>query len=182
VGPACQSLSCCVSRLDWLSWEVFPVTTRVIITRSEQALSEAATPAVRVQRCCPCHRTCTSASAPSCLPIASRCRLPSTAKAVVRRRCPSAPCPRGTILHSAQCLVSADEHYSTARATSTLELHLRCASSTPAKPNFDAAGFSGELLSPPSRRHSESPVTSRAAGLLVHPALSYRPEPPHRAP
>jgi hypothetical protein len=75
VGPACRSLSCCVPCPDWLSWATFPVSTHTIITRSERALSEAATPTVRGQCCCPRHHMRTSASAPPHLPVASHRRL-----------------------------------------------------------------------------------------------------------
>jgi hypothetical protein len=145
-------------------------------------LSKVATHALRAQRRYPCHRTRTSASAPPRLPVASRHGLPSAAEAALSRRCPSAPCRHATILRSAQRLVSTDERRSTGRAASTLELHLRRAASAPAKPNSNAASFFGELQLPPSRRHSKSPVTSRAVGLLVYPTLSCQLEPPHRAP
>jgi hypothetical protein len=85
---------------------------------------------------------------------------------------------RATIFRSAQRLVSADERRPTGRDASTLELHLHHATSALAKLSSDTVDFSGELQSPPSCRHFESPVTSRAAGLLVHPTLSCRPEPP----
>jgi hypothetical protein len=81
VGPACRSLSCCVSCPGWLSWATFPVSTRTIISRSKRALSEAATPVVRGQRRCLRHHTHTSTSAPSHLPVASHSRLPSTVEA-----------------------------------------------------------------------------------------------------
>jgi hypothetical protein len=64
---------------------------RASITRSERALSEAATPAVREQHRCPHHRTRTSTSAPPRFRVASRRRLPSAAEAAVRHHCPSAP-------------------------------------------------------------------------------------------
>jgi hypothetical protein len=85
---------------------------------------------------------------------------------------------RATIFRSVQRLVSADERRPTGRDASTLELHLRRATSALAKLSSDATDFSGELESPPSCWHFESPVTSRAADLLVHPTLSCRPEPP----
>jgi hypothetical protein len=105
-------------------------------------------------------------------PLTSHHRLSSAAEATVRRRCLSVPRRHATILPLAQCLISADKRSSAGRAASMLDLHLCRAASTPATPNSDAAGFFGELQSPPSRRSSESPVTSRAAGLLMHPALS----------
>jgi hypothetical protein len=182
VGPACRSLSCCVPRPEWLSWAAFLVATRVIITRYERALSEAATPVVWAQRRDSLHRTRISASAPSRLPVASHHRLLFAAEASIHHRCPSVPRHRASILRSAQRLVSVDERCSAGWAASMLELHLRRAASTSAKSNSDVANFSGDLQSPPSRRHSESSVTSRATDLLVDPALSYRPEPPHRAP
>jgi hypothetical protein len=70
-----------------------------------------------------------------------------------------------SFLRSVQCHVSTDERCSAGRAASTLELHRHRVVCAPAELRSDAAGFSGELQSPPSRRHSEPPVTSRAAGL-----------------
>jgi hypothetical protein len=50
-----------------------------------------------------------------------------------------------TIFRSAQRLTSADECRPAGRPTSTLELHLRHATSALAKLSSDTAGFSGEL-------------------------------------